>query len=214
MTNIAVNRSAYVVIDPIKGEKVIGNKTEGALLTLARMWNYDCDAKKKESFDDIKDKFFAFNSSKKRSTAVIHRTDGSVTLFCKGAAEEILNACKSMLTPIGEVIPMTPENMRGLSLTIYQYVVVITHNHYHAYMSKSQIYMIFLSKWAAKRFEHSVWRILISSRLTSFHKTGTIILQTTPICVAIASLASLTLCERTFKTQFALLKQLELPFAW
>ena len=113
VTHIAVNRSAYVVIDPIKGENIIGSKTEGALLTLARAWNHDCDVKRNESFDPTKDKYFAFNSTKKRSTATIHRADGSVTLFCKGASEDILSACSSMLTPTGVMIPMTTESMRG-----------------------------------------------------------------------------------------------------
>jgi P-type Ca2+ transporter type 2C len=119
ITNIAVNRSAYIVIDPIKGEKIIGNKTEGALLALGRMWNYDCDMKRNESFDEGKDKFFAFNSFKKRSTVVIHRADGSVTLFCKGAAEDILSSCTSTLTAKGETIPMTSESMQGLSSMFY-----------------------------------------------------------------------------------------------
>ena len=113
IANISVNRSAYFAMDADMGVTIVGNKTEAALLMLARAWDFDCDAKRAEIFDQEKDKVFAFNSSKKRSTAVVHQPDGSVVLFCKGAGEDILSACTSVLTPTGDTIPLTPEIIKS-----------------------------------------------------------------------------------------------------
>jgi magnesium-transporting ATPase (P-type) len=87
--HIAINRQAYLVLHDQAGRvlprpSVIGNKTEGALLILLQAWGMDYQKVFKESFDDLRgDRIFAFNSTRKRSIAVVCRNDGSVCLFCK-----------------------------------------------------------------------------------------------------------------------------------
>lgn len=73
--------------------QVIGNKTEGALIEMVASWGYDYEDVKASIFNESQDKIFAFNSVVKRSTAIIHRPDGSVRLFCKGASEVLLKCC-------------------------------------------------------------------------------------------------------------------------
>ncbi len=97
--HIAVNRSAYLVKkkslhSDIVGDceetgsdhvSVVGNKTEGALMMMIEKWGFPYEPLHACIFDENRgDLLFSFNSDKKRSTAVIHRDDGSVRLFCKG----------------------------------------------------------------------------------------------------------------------------------
>ena len=111
--HVCINRVAYLLQkDNFDGKvqsrpQIIGNKTEGALLLMARSWGFDYVEVMKRVFDDDTDKVFAFNSSKKRSTAVIHRPDGSVRLFCKGASELLLKDCTMYLGKDGKVYPMS-----------------------------------------------------------------------------------------------------------
>ena len=112
VNNMCVNRVAYLMEKdqegkPLSRPAVIGNKTEGALLLLVRSWGFDCEAIKKELYDDVRDKIFAFNSSRKRATAIIHRSDGSVRLYCKGATEWLLKDCTQYLAKNGQVMPLT-----------------------------------------------------------------------------------------------------------
>lgn len=87
--NCCINRVAYLVTKDEEGNmlhrpNIIGNKTEGALLLLAKAWGFDYEAMTAERLHEDKgDRVFSFNSSKKRSTAVIQRPDGSVRLLCK-----------------------------------------------------------------------------------------------------------------------------------
>lgn len=95
---ICINRTAYLVHVDSEGKKldrpsIIGNKTEGALIFLAQSWGFDEEKVKKDIYVDGKDMIFSFNSSKKRSTAILFRKDGSVRLYCKGATEWILRDC-------------------------------------------------------------------------------------------------------------------------
>ena len=72
---------------------MIGNKTEGALLTMVKTWNIDFEDFKSKNFNEKTDKIFAFNSTKKRSTAVVTLPDGKIRLYCKGATEWVLKDC-------------------------------------------------------------------------------------------------------------------------
>ena len=111
--NIAVNRSAYFIYTNSAGEKldnpiVVGNKTEGALLNLIKKWA-NFEEIKNTIFDANSDKIFAFDSDKKRSTAIIHKKDGSVRLYCKGAAEILLAGCTGYTDGNGITRPLTSE---------------------------------------------------------------------------------------------------------
>ena len=64
---------------------------------MAQNWGYDYVEVSKRLFNESSDKIFSFNSAKKRSTTVIHRADGTVTLYCKGASEWVTKDCVKFL---------------------------------------------------------------------------------------------------------------------
>jgi magnesium-transporting ATPase (P-type) len=111
-----INRLAYLVYEG-KGKdgktevlsrpEIVGNATEGSLIIMSKSWGYDYEQVSKENFDAKRDKIFAFNSSKKRSTTVWHRPDGSVRVFCKGAPEWLLKDCTHYSKQGGAVVELT-----------------------------------------------------------------------------------------------------------
>jgi magnesium-transporting ATPase (P-type) len=115
---IAINRTAYLIFNEGVEPIIVGNKTEGALINMIRGWGFDYEEVRNRCFDEIKDVVFPFSSDKKRSTAVVHRADGSVTVFCKGASEWLLNDCSSYKGPLGETLEMTPEIRKSLESKI------------------------------------------------------------------------------------------------
>eukprot|EP01035_Chromulina_nebulosa_P017353 gene17353-22900_t len=107
----SINRTAYLIHVDSNGKtldrpNIIGNKTEGALLFMIKSWGFNYEAIYKATFNDNIDRIFSFNSVKKRSTAIIHRRDGTVRLYCKGASEIIMKDCNSFLDKRGKVIPL------------------------------------------------------------------------------------------------------------
>jgi P-type Ca2+ transporter type 2C len=120
---VCMNRTAYLIYVDENGKKldranVIGNKTEGALIEMVSTWGFQYETVRNEKFDEIKDKIFAFNSDKKRSTAVIHQPNGSVRLFCKGASEWLLNDCTHYTDSAGNHQVMTPEKKKEVENNI------------------------------------------------------------------------------------------------
>jgi magnesium-transporting ATPase (P-type) len=117
---VAVNRTAYLVYKDQDGKvldrpMIIGNKTEGALILMIKQWGMDYEELNKSIYHEDKgDKVFAFNSAKKRSTCVIHRPDGSVRLFCKGASEWILKDCTHYTDKNGSILPLTNDKRADL----------------------------------------------------------------------------------------------------
>ena len=96
--NSGINRTAYLVEKNEQGvvlenPLVIGNKTEGALINLIRSWGEDYEKIKREQYNEKTDKIFPFDSTKKRSTAVVFNSNGTVRLYVKGATEVILDDC-------------------------------------------------------------------------------------------------------------------------
>lgn len=123
--NSCVNRLAYLIYYDESGKeyhrpKVIGNKTEGALLLMSRTWGFDYQEVCKLVFNDQEngDRVFGFNSNIKRSCAVIHRPDKSVRVLVKGASEWILKDCTSYMERDGSVCKMTDEMMAALTTHI------------------------------------------------------------------------------------------------
>jgi len=118
--NVCLNRTAYLITRSETGEllfkpQVIGNKTEGALIMMVQNWGFQYEDVKSEFFDSSADKVFAFNSGKKRSTAVIHRPDGSVRVYCKGASEWIIKDCTYYSDEKGNVQPLTAAKIEELN---------------------------------------------------------------------------------------------------
>ena len=116
---ICMNRTAYLVFKDSQGKDLhapqcIGNKTEGALIDMCRAWGIEYEAVMKEKFNPVKDKIYAFNSSKKRSTAVLFRKDGSVRVYAKGASEWILKDCTKVTNASGGEDLMTPDKAKQI----------------------------------------------------------------------------------------------------
>ena len=102
----SINRTAYLVHKdqndrPLDRPAIIGNKTEGALIMMVKAWGFDHEELRNHNFKEGVDKIYSFNSAKKRSTAIVHRSDGSVRLYCKGASEWILKDCTKFLSKTG-----------------------------------------------------------------------------------------------------------------
>ena len=87
---------------------------------MAKEWGFDEEKVKNLMFDQTRDQIFAFNSDKKRSTAVVHRPDGSVRLFCKGASECLLQDCSMWVDKDGYCRPMTAGKMKELDALILE----------------------------------------------------------------------------------------------
>ena len=120
-----INRQAYLVYKDNDGKaldrpNIIGNKTEGALMLMASYWGFDYKKVHKDIYSEETDKTFSFNSTKKRSTAIIHRPDGSVTLFCKGATEWILKDCTHYLSASGVSEILTPTKMKSINTLVLE----------------------------------------------------------------------------------------------
>jgi P-type Ca2+ transporter type 2C len=111
--NACINRTAYLVTHdsnglPLPRPNIIGNKTEGALILMSMSWGAEYEEVKSRLFHESTDRIFAFNSSKKRSTALVHRSDGSVRLYVKGAPEWLLTDCTFYLKQDGTLGNMSP----------------------------------------------------------------------------------------------------------
>jgi Ca2+-transporting ATPase len=120
---VSVNRTAYLVYKdqegkPLHRPAVIGNKTEGALIMMIRHWGFDYDDVRRKTYNDNTDKIFAFNSSKKRSTAVVHKADGQAVVYVKGASEWVLKDCTHFLDDAGAKQELGPAKMEELEKVI------------------------------------------------------------------------------------------------
>lgn len=123
--HISVNRTAYLIFKDPEGNElerptIIGNKTEGALIMMVRNWGFDYQAVQRAAYQDGKDKIFAFNSAKKRSTCILHRSDGSVRVYCKGASEWILKDCTMYMDNDGTILPLTQKKRESLDSLILE----------------------------------------------------------------------------------------------
>lgn len=86
--NVAVNSAANVLFTgedgkPLHRPKIVGSATEGALLLMVHSWGLNFSSLKNQHYNKETDKIFPFNSGKKRATAIIKRTDGSVRVLIK-----------------------------------------------------------------------------------------------------------------------------------
>lgn len=114
-----VNRFAHVIDYDTNGKKldrsvIIGNKTESALILMAKSWGFDYKLIYSNVFKEEADRVFAFNSVKKCSCAIIFRKDGSIRVYFKGASEILLNYCSMYLSKNGQASPMTPSKHSDL----------------------------------------------------------------------------------------------------
>eukprot|EP00607_Mallomonas_marina_P005034 CAMPEP_0182425506 /NCGR_PEP_ID=MMETSP1167-20130531/11946_1 /TAXON_ID=2988 /ORGANISM="Mallomonas Sp, Strain CCMP3275" /LENGTH=876 /DNA_ID=CAMNT_0024606297 /DNA_START=194 /DNA_END=2821 /DNA_ORIENTATION=+ len=127
--NVCVNRVAYLVHRDSEGKllprpNIIGNKTEGALIIMASAWGYDYETLKSTVYNERRDKIFAFNSNKKRSTAVVHRPDGTVRILVKGAPEWVLADCTHYMCEDGTAAILTREK----KIELEEHIIIMSNN--------------------------------------------------------------------------------------
>jgi P-type Ca2+ transporter type 2C len=121
--NVCINRNAYLIFKAADGTvherpNVVGSKTEGALLMLARAMGVDYEEVCRAQFNAETDKLFSFNSSKKRSSACLRSQDGGIRVLVKGAPEWVLKDCTTYLSPTGEVCPMDDARRKEIQACI------------------------------------------------------------------------------------------------
>ena len=111
--NTSMNRTALLV-EGAGGTKAQGNKTEGALMIMARGWGFDYEKICATKFQEGRDKLFAFNSAKKRSTVVVSMPNGTVRVFVKGASEWVIKDCTHIKEADGKEVVMTDAKRKEL----------------------------------------------------------------------------------------------------
>jgi len=112
--NTSMNRTALLVEGP-GGTKAQGNKTEGALMIMARGWGVEYENICATKFHEGRDKLFAFNSAKKRSTVVVQMPGGKVRVFVKGASEWVITDCTHFSGPDGKAVAMNDAKRNELN---------------------------------------------------------------------------------------------------
>ena len=96
--------------DPDREGEIIGDPTEGALIHMARRFGMN-----HEELEDSYPRLFEqpFDSDRKRMSTV-HNIDGKITACTKGAVDEMLPLCSSMLTETG-VRPITEKDRENIN---------------------------------------------------------------------------------------------------
>ena len=92
------------------GWYVVGDPTEGALVTLSRKAGLD-STKTEASYPEIKE--FQFDSARKRMSSV-RRHDDTNTLYCKGAPDSVVERC-TRIWQDGRVRPITSKDIAQLN---------------------------------------------------------------------------------------------------
>ena len=91
---------------------------------MIRQWGFDYEEVRKRVFNENTDKIFSFNSSKKRSTAVVHKSDGQVVIYVKGASEWVLKDCTHYLDDSGAKQEMNPAKMEELEKVYHIHILI------------------------------------------------------------------------------------------
>jgi len=87
--------NAFIEYDESDGWSVIGDPTEGALVTAALKAGYDITDMKVKGVDRIAE--IPFDSDKKMMSVLVHSKEKGIELFVKGAPEVVLEICSKAL---------------------------------------------------------------------------------------------------------------------
>ena len=116
---IAVNSTAYEDKAKNSEDHFVGSRTEIVLLEFLQKLEgppYQDIRRNSMIFDVI-----PFSSERKRMSTVIGLPNGRRRLYCKGAAEIILERCSTFLSMHGEIEPLTDSKRRTLEDIILSY---------------------------------------------------------------------------------------------
>jgi magnesium-transporting ATPase (P-type) len=134
--NISVNTSAFlkeeICLSPRKYSSmnttkhikysVQGNKTEGALLIWLDQAGFNYQTLRQKYFQPQKngDRMFPFNSMKKTMSTIVQLNPTTRRLFCKGAAEIVLQKASHFIAPNGSIGSLTKEKKNEFLQVINQ----------------------------------------------------------------------------------------------
>mmetsp|Transcript_8941 Transcript_8941/g.29390 ORF Transcript_8941/g.29390 Transcript_8941/m.29390 type:complete len:1038 (+) Transcript_8941:510-3623(+) len=106
---IALNSKAFLVPEEDGRISFVGNRTECALLMLQEKLQTvsDIAGYKQLRRNELVEKIYAFTSDRKMASVLVPNSSGK-TLYCKGAAELVLEKCACVMNEQGVVDPMTP----------------------------------------------------------------------------------------------------------
>jgi len=104
---IAVNSTAKIVMEQNK-QKIIGNKTESALLLLSlNQFNIEYEPIREKYSKERKILSFPFSSSRKRMSIIVKLDNGNYRLYTKGASEIILSLSTKIQQKDGRITDFT-----------------------------------------------------------------------------------------------------------
>lgn len=104
--NCALNSKAFLIETGPDLVSFVGNRTECALLMLARKWGVDY-TKVRNEWEPSVQEVYGFTSARKMASVLVRKGDGKLRLYNKGAAEWVLQRCVAMYSAGGQVVPMT-----------------------------------------------------------------------------------------------------------
>lgn len=113
---IARNSTGFLKVNENNTE-VVGNQTEGALLTLVHKWGFDYHTLRNLDYQKLQ---FAFNSSTKVMTTV-YEIDGEATVYTKGAGEILLEKCCSIMSSNGQESLLTADKKSQIKHLMNKY---------------------------------------------------------------------------------------------
>lgn len=123
---ICVNSTAVLTYDEHDDIRVLGSKTEGALLMYVRKeLGMDYSSVRAKGFDMTRgDTLFSFSSARKRMSVLVIPSKDSGRLYTKGAAEIILESCEWYLTLEGKEAKLDSKMKESLN----QWIDKMAHN--------------------------------------------------------------------------------------
>ncbi|EFN57544.1 hypothetical protein CHLNCDRAFT_6358, partial [Chlorella variabilis] len=117
VTNVALNSKAFLMVDDSNGKvDFVGNRTECALLVMARNWGQNY-RELRDIHHDQTVEVYGFSSERKMASVLVRR-HGALRLYNKGAAEMVLSRCTAMVNAGGESQPMTEAMREELMRTV------------------------------------------------------------------------------------------------
>ena len=112
ISGVCVNSTAEIVKSDTSpgGVEVVGNQTEGALLGMVKdAFNVNYKEVREKEFSSARgDRIFAFNSTRKLMSTIVFHDDskgpsnGTSTIYCKGAPEIVLSLCSHYIDRNGQ----------------------------------------------------------------------------------------------------------------
>jgi Ca2+ transporting ATPase len=96
----------------------VGNSTECALLGLLIELGIHYEPIREQFPKETFTKQFTFNSKRKSMSTVVPLPDGGYRVYTKGASEIVLAKCTNVLSPTGEVVPLTDPMMQDIKSSV------------------------------------------------------------------------------------------------